>query len=77
MAQKLLPYAGHIHLADAQGSNGEGVFLGTGDIDFSFIKSALSEDSTFIFETWQGHKNMGSGFQKEVEFFSAIQGRSI
>lgn len=75
--QKLLPYAGHIHLADAQGSNGEGVFLGTGDIDFSFIKSALSEDSTFIFETWQGHKNMGSGFQKEVEFFSAIQGRSI
>lgn len=73
--QKLLPYTAHMHLADAQGANGEGVFLGTGDIDFSFIKSTLPKGLTFIFETWQGHKNMGSGFQKELEFFSNIQGR--
>ena len=59
------PYAGHLHIVDAAGLDGEGLQIGAGEIDFE----ALGEDlrrvaptASFIPEIWQGHKNGGEGF---------------
>jgi hypothetical protein len=57
---------------DAKGVIGEGVMLGIGDVHFGFIEETISRNLIFIFESWQGHQNFGSGFQKKVEFFSNI-----
>jgi N-acetylneuraminate synthase len=59
------PYVAHLHMADAEGVDGEGVQIGTGDIDWVSVCATLDEvapQATFIPEIWQGHKNEGEGF---------------
>jgi N-acetylneuraminate synthase len=59
------PYVRHLHIADAQGSDGEGLQIGCGDIDFHALAADLSAHcptASFIPEVWQGHKNNGEGF---------------
>ena len=67
----VLNYAGHLHLADARGWNGEGLQIGDGDIDWPEFFKILSAQSyvnrkgeklSFIPEIWQGHKDEGSRF---------------
>lgn len=63
--EKLAPYTAHMHLADAQGVDGEGLQIGEGDIDwFAFAKEAthLLPQVSFIPEIWQGHEDQGAGF---------------
>ena len=62
----LLPITAHIHLSDAKGLNGEGVEIGTGDIDFEKLLHAITLDQSFIVETWQGHKDNGAGFLRDL-----------
>jgi N-acetylneuraminate synthase len=69
---KLLPYSDHLHLSDADGLNGEGVKLGTGDIDFKFVMNNISKDQSFIVETWQGHKNDGAGFFEDLRYLDTL-----
>lgn len=66
---KLIPYTDHIHLSDAKDLNGEGVEMGSGDVDFKFIKKVLPDNMSFIFETWQGHVNRGEGFKREFDHY--------
>ena len=64
-AKKVAPYTSHLHLGDAQGVDGEGIQVGTGDIDFNKLGKILNDyapEATFIPEIWQGHKNNGEGF---------------
>ena len=64
-AKKIAPFTAHLHLGDASGTNGEGLQVGDGDIDFGRLSEILNlhaPDSTFIPEIWQGHKNGGEGF---------------
>lgn len=64
-AKQIAPITGHLHLGDASGTNGEGLQLGDGDIDFNHLSSILNElcpQAPFIPEIWQGHKNGGEGF---------------
>lgn len=59
------PYAAHIHIADADGSDGEGLQIGDGIINFRNLISQLNTlcpSATWIPEIWQGHKNSGEGF---------------
>ena len=52
-------------LGDASGTNGEGLQVGDGEIDFKRLSNILNlhaPQSTFIPEIWQGHKNGGEGF---------------
>lgn len=59
------PYVAHLHLADAKGVDGEGIQIGTGDIDFAAMArqlDRLAPQASFIPEIWQGHKNDGEGF---------------
>lgn len=69
--KKVLPYAIHLHIADAVGIDGEGVQIGQGDVDFAVLRGLLNEyapNIQFIPEVWQGHKNNGEGFWRSLEF---------
>ena len=68
--EQIAPITGHLHLGDASGTNGEGLQLGDGDIDFTHLSSILDElcpQASFIPEIWQGHKNGGEGFWFALE----------
>ena len=59
------PYIRHLHLVDAQGTDGEGIQVGEGDIDWPVLAAQLDRLAPgvgFIPEIWQGHKNNGEGF---------------
>jgi sialic acid synthase SpsE len=70
----LLPYTAHLHIADAQGTNGEGVVMGTGDVDWSstWKKIVQYPAISFIPEVWQGHKDRGAGFWHALDFISTL-----
>jgi N-acetylneuraminate synthase len=60
----LLPVTAHLHVADASGTNGEGVQMGKGDVRWPAAWKAVinTSDLSFIPEVWQGHKDHGAGF---------------
>jgi len=67
---KILPFTAHIHMGDASGVNGEGLQIGTGELDFKEIGAVIKKMqpySGFIPEIWQGHKDSGSGFWTALE----------
>jgi len=75
--EKVAPYTAHLHIVDAKGIDGEGVQIGTGDIDFVALAKTLNTvcpNVSFIPEIWQGHKNNGEGFwialQRLEQWFS-------
>jgi len=64
------PYTRHYHLGDSMGVDGEGLQIGTGDIDFKTLGEVMASaapDAWFIPEIWQGHKNLGEGFWIALE----------
>ncbi|MGF0236716.1 N-acetylneuraminate synthase family protein [Rhodococcus sp. IEGM1300] len=70
----LLPYSAHLHVADAKGSNGEGVLMGTGDVDWPATWTQLKAypQVSFIPEVWQGHKDHGAGFWSALDFLNQL-----
>ncbi|WP_165491543.1 N-acetylneuraminate synthase family protein [Stutzerimonas kirkiae] len=71
----LLPYSAHLHVADAKGTNGEGVLIGTGDIDWPATWAQIRRHPavSFIPEVWQGHKDHGAGFWSALEFLMRLE----
>lgn len=64
------PLTAHLHIADAEGIDGEGLQIGEGDIDFPALAEGLQKvapNASFIPEIWQGHKNDGEGFWIALE----------
>ncbi len=56
---------GHFHLADAEGVDGEGLDIGSGNIgDFSIF---LDSEKIKVIEVWQGHFHDGIGFLKALD----------
>tara|TARA_Y100001951_G_scaffold104712_1_gene117335 strand:- start:16840 stop:18747 length:1908 start_codon:yes stop_codon:yes gene_type:complete len=74
--EQLLPYSAHLHVADAKGINGEGVLMGTGDIDWPATWAQICQHPqvSFIPEVWQGHKDHGAGFWAALRFLSTLGG---
>jgi N-acetylneuraminate synthase len=72
--EKLLPYTIHLHIADAKGTNGEGVEMGTGDISWktTWEKVIAQPNVSFIPEIWQGHKDHGEGFWNALKQLSQL-----
>jgi sialic acid synthase SpsE/sugar phosphate isomerase/epimerase len=67
---RVAEFSAHLHIADSSGSDGEGLQIGDGDIDFTRLKAQLREccpEATWIPEIWQGHKNDGEGFWVALE----------
>ena len=74
-AKKIAPITAHLHLGDASGVNGEGLQIGSGDIDFNKLAAILDDhcpNASFIPEIWQGHKNGGEGFWIALERLETI-----
>jgi sialic acid synthase SpsE/sugar phosphate isomerase/epimerase len=64
------PVTTHLHVADASGSDGEGLQIGEGEIDIPALCRALGEAApaaSFIPEIWQGHKDEGQGFWRALD----------
>lgn len=64
------PVTTHLHIADASGTDGEGLQIGDGDIDVPALARVLGEvapTASFIPEIWQGHKNGGQGFWRALD----------
>ena len=64
------PHAGHLHIVDAAGVDGEGLQIGEGEVDFADLAARLDRlcpKASFIPEIWQGHKNGGEGFWIALE----------
>lgn len=73
--EKIAPYNVHMHIVDAKGSDGEGVEIGQGDVDFNALFNLLNKvnpNVQFIPEVWQGHKNNGEGFWGGLEFLETV-----
>lgn len=69
--QVLLPYIGHLHLADAAGLDGEGLQIGEGAIDWVHFFRVLGEyHGTMIPEIWRGHQRQGEGFLIAIQRLS-------
>ncbi|MBA6067164.1 N-acetylneuraminate synthase family protein [Pseudomonas mosselii] len=70
----LLPHSAHLHVADAKGTNGEGVLMGTGDIDWpaSWAQIRQHPEVSFIPEIWQGHKDHGAGFWSALTYLQSL-----
>jgi N-acetylneuraminate synthase len=71
----LAPLSPHMHVVDAYGSDGEGVAIGEGDVNFARLADILrrkSPDAMFIPEIWQGHKNNGEGFWEALKFLNSF-----
>lgn len=61
----------YLHIVDADGSDGEGIQLGEGDVDFEALAEVLNKNCPkvpFIPEVWQGHKDNGAGFWSALNF---------
>ncbi len=68
--EKICPYTAHLHIADADGLDGEGLQIAEGQIDFPVLADYLQQsapNASFIPEIWQGHKNKGEGFWVALE----------
>ena len=77
----ILPFTAHLHLADAQGVDGEGLQIKEGEIDWLELFKLINEyspNASFIPEIWQGHKNLGEGawiaLERLEEYCSTING---
>lgn len=70
----LLPVSAHLHVADASGTNGEGVVMGTGDVNWNQAWNIIigSPNVSFIPEVWQGHKDHGAGFWHALGLLQAL-----
>lgn len=68
---KISKHIKYLHIVDAIGSDGEGVQIGNGDVDFAELGKVLRKNCKnipFIPEIWQGHKNEGSSFWEALNF---------
>ncbi len=69
----LLPYATHMHVADAYGIHGEGAAIGNGDIDFAALAPLVATfEGTWIPEIWQGHQNDFAGYFEALEQLARV-----
>jgi N-acetylneuraminate synthase len=67
-AETLLPYTEYLHIADAIGTDGEGIQIGDGEIDWERLMPVYSDyEGPIITEIWRGHERQGAGFKKAAE----------
>lgn len=67
-----LPYVRHLHLADANGIDGEGLQIGEGVVEWDTILELLSRsDFSWVPEIWSGHLEEGAGFVDAINRLAA------
>lgn len=64
---ELIPFTNHLHIADAEGIDGEGIEFGSGEL--GNIDTILTKNpDRKIIEIWQGHLNYGAGFRTALNY---------
>jgi len=69
---ELLQVAGHIHIADAVGVDGEGINFGDGELKFDFFNN-LPNNIRLIIEQWEGHLNNFKGFNNALSYLERLK----
>lgn len=66
--ERLIARAGHVHIADAQGVDGEGTGVSGLEIgNWDLISRAIDAPFTKVIEVWQGHLDNFEGFAREIK----------
>ena len=67
LIDRLAPLIGHVHLADANGVDGEGLHFGDGDPEnMPALARVMAMDNVKVIEVWQGHLDEGAGFARAL-----------
>ena len=70
--QRVASLVRHIHIADGAGTNGEGLQIGDGEIDFTQVLGLLEQQEySWVPEIWRGHQEHARGFLVALERLSA------
>ena len=76
--QILKPYIAHIHVSDASGTDGEGLQIGEGMVNWSAVVPVLAElPAAIIPEVWLGHHHNGEGFAIAIERLTAYLSKAV
>ncbi len=60
--KKVMPFVSHLHISDAYGTNGEGVQIGEGCMDFDSLFEIMGRyNFSWVPEIWSGHLHEGAG----------------
>lgn len=74
----LKPYTKQIHIADARETDGEGVQIGEGNIDFNKVINEIKDlDIAIIPETMWGHCENFAGFKQTMSICNKLLGVNI
>ncbi len=60
----------HLHVSDAAVPDREGLQIGDGELDFSWLRGSTLP---ITLEVWNGHKDGGAGFRKAVEMLRRLE----
>jgi len=60
----------HLHVSDAKAPDSEGLGIGEGEIDFSFLRDVKMP---VLVEIWKGHEHNGRGFKQGIERLRALE----
>lgn len=60
----------HLHVSDAAAPDREGLQIGDGKIDFSFLRNVKVP---VLVEIWRGHENQGDGFRTGIRRLRSIE----
>lgn len=69
------PWIRHLHVADASGTDGEGLQVGRGEIDFDrLLPDLLALGLPLVIEIWLGHRSGGEGLAVALSRLAQIDG---
>jgi sialic acid synthase SpsE/sugar phosphate isomerase/epimerase len=72
---RLAGRTGHLHLAEANGIDGEGLHFDEGDpANRALMQRALRLDTLKVIEVWQGHLDGGAGFARALNTLAEMYG---
>ncbi len=60
----------HVHVSDAMAPDREGLQIGDGRVDFSFLKQV---SVPVLVEIWNGHESRGHGFRTAIERLRSME----
>ncbi len=71
------PWIRHLHVADASGTDGEGLQIGRGEVDFdALLPELLRLELPFVIEVWLGHRSEGEGLAVALSRLAELAQRS-
>lgn len=75
-AREVMPFVSHVHISDAYGTNGEGVQIGEGCMDFESLFTIMGAYKfSWVPEIWSGHLHEGAGTYECMKLLEKYAGK--